>query len=35
MKTYKKTSADKMVSAFDRQLMNILKSDLKAVKAKR
>jgi hypothetical protein len=32
MKTYKKSAFQKLVSNFDIQLMNILMSDLKAIK---
>jgi hypothetical protein len=32
MKTYRKPAAHKLVSNFDKQLMNILMSDLKAIK---
>jgi len=34
MKTYQKPTTKKLVSNFDRQLMNILLSDLKTMKAK-
>jgi hypothetical protein len=33
MKNYQKPAVSKLVSQFDKQLMNILMSDLKAVKA--
>lgn len=32
MKTYKKTSAGKLVSRFDKELKNILMNDLKTLK---
>ena len=34
MKTYQKPATSKLVSRFDKELMNILMSDLKAIKAK-
>ncbi|MDB5062350.1 MAG: hypothetical protein JWP67_2193 [Mucilaginibacter sp.] len=34
MKTYKKSTTHKLTSCFDKELMNILMSDLKAAKAK-
>ncbi|MDB5287030.1 MAG: hypothetical protein JWR05_1979 [Mucilaginibacter sp.] len=34
MKTYKKSTTHKLTSGFDKELMNILMSDLKAAKAK-
>jgi hypothetical protein len=34
MKTYKKSTTNKLVSHFDKELMSILMSDLKAIKAK-
>jgi hypothetical protein len=34
MKTYQKPATSKLVSSFDKQLMNILMGDLKAIKAK-
>jgi hypothetical protein len=34
MKTYQKPSVSKLVARFDKELMNILMSDLKAVKEK-
>ncbi|MBB3967518.1 hypothetical protein [Mucilaginibacter phyllosphaerae] len=34
MKTYQKPATSKLVNRFDKELMNILMSDLKAIKAK-
>ncbi|WP_262895506.1 hypothetical protein [Mucilaginibacter segetis] len=34
MKTYTKTATNKLLSSFDKALMNVLMSDLKTVKAK-
>ena len=34
MKTYQKPATSKLVSRFDKELMNLLMSDLKAIKAK-
>jgi hypothetical protein len=34
MKTYQKPATTKLVNRFDKELMNILMSDLKAIKAK-
>jgi len=34
MKTAKKSTAHKLVSRFDKELMSILMNDLKAIKAK-
>jgi len=34
MKTFQKSTTNKLVSSFDKQLMAILKSDLKSRKAK-
>ncbi|MFD0765555.1 hypothetical protein ACFQZI_11890 [Mucilaginibacter lutimaris] len=34
MKTYQKPATSKLVNRFDRELMNILMSDLKALKSK-
>ncbi|CAN5377966.1 hypothetical protein BH09BAC6_BH09BAC6_13260 [soil metagenome] len=34
MKTYKKTSASKLVARFDKELMNIIMNDLKTLKTK-
>ena len=34
MKTYQKPAVSKLVSRFDKELMNILMSDLKAIKSK-
>jgi len=35
MKTYKKSVTSKLVSSFDKELMSIIMSDLKSIKAKR
>jgi hypothetical protein len=34
MKTYQKPAVSKLVNRFDKELMNILMSDLKAIKSK-
>ncbi|WP_454803982.1 hypothetical protein [Mucilaginibacter phyllosphaerae] len=34
MKTYQKPATSKLVNRFDKELMNILMNDLKAIKAK-
>ncbi|WP_255456703.1 hypothetical protein [Mucilaginibacter sp. 14171R-50] len=34
MKTYQKPATSKLVNRFDKELMNILMSDLKAIKSK-
>jgi hypothetical protein len=35
MKTYQKPAVTKLVTRFDKELMNILMSDLKALKSKK